>query len=933
MPERQYAVIGPLPSAADTRAFLGCEIVDGQPRRDNPVVVVWLPDEATQDPKLVSRFQREIAFVTPLAHPNIVRVHGLEAFQEGWARILDYCDGESLDRFLELAKEQSISFPARVAARIIADACDAIAYAHDIGLGSIAARPIVHGAIRPDTILVGFDGRTRVTNFGAVAVVAATTDLPAARMVYLSPEQIIGGRTTVSPATDIYGLGAVLYTLLAGKPPFAGADDVESSILSGEPESIESLAGDLAKVAKTAMAKRGHARFASAAAMRSAIDLAVGAAGLATDAEVAAFVEAILPADSKERSERAELLDSASDADSLTPLSHPDKTPAGIDPALFAASRPASQPPRPASIPPRSSDLRLDEADARAALASPVRAAMPRDEVTVVDAAPPRTSMEREITETAADDYPPLGTALHESTDRIQRRARESAPVPRRTSVSAPHRASAPASAWNEAAAGASGGYLPQLARPPRTSASPDSARTSVPAPAAHAGLPAPTVPQGVPVVQSMPVPQVMPQGSMPPGMMPGMMGTHPGMMMPQMPQGSVPPGMMPGMMGTHPGMMMPQMPQGSVPPGMMPGMMGTHPGVMGTHPGMMAPQLQQGSMPPGQFLPVNTGRISVPGAAQSGPRVSLPAGALAQGAMGSLPPGARTSLPPGAVARGSLPPMNARNSIGGPSRSSMPPQPISPVPQSPMREASAVTSFKKDVGDSSRSLLFIALAVLVLVIVGIFAIGKEPPPELSEETAQSRQRLPRELVEAALKGEVNVPELPSEPEPEPEAPAAPGPTGATGAAASPTLDAPALEEPKFGSLDLTTEPPVDVFDGSTLLGRTPLKVKLGVGAHKLRLTDGKKLINLYKTYRIRPGGEHKDQVQIGTGQLKLIAPDDSIVTLNGKSFGKAPMEPITLYEGRYLLKVVYEGLSWSETISAQSGQTLEYRVRFEEKN
>jgi len=152
--ERQYAVLGPLPSAQKTRAFLGVEITQGRALRDHPVVVAWLPNEATADPKLVSRLQRETAFVTQLLHPSILRVHGLECFEEGWARVVDYCDGEPLERLIDVGREKSLRCPPHVAARIVADACEGVHYAHEQGMQSIANRPVVHGAIRPDTILL-----------------------------------------------------------------------------------------------------------------------------------------------------------------------------------------------------------------------------------------------------------------------------------------------------------------------------------------------------------------------------------------------------------------------------------------------------------------------------------------------------------------------------------------------------------------------------------------------------------------------------------------------------------------------------------------------------------------------------------------------------------------------------------------------------------
>src|SRR5687768_5966504 len=121
---RQYAVLGPLASAVESRAFLGCEVLSGKPHPEQPVVIVWLPDEITKDAKQVSRLQRETAFVTQLKHPHIARVHGLECFDEGWARVVAFVDGEPLHRLLAKAKEAGRGVEAPLIARFLLDACD-----------------------------------------------------------------------------------------------------------------------------------------------------------------------------------------------------------------------------------------------------------------------------------------------------------------------------------------------------------------------------------------------------------------------------------------------------------------------------------------------------------------------------------------------------------------------------------------------------------------------------------------------------------------------------------------------------------------------------------------------------------------------------------------------------------------------------------------
>ncbi len=1085
--QRQYAVVGPLPSARETRSFLGVETVDGRPQPSAPLIVAWLPDESSRDANLVARLQRETAQVTHLSHPQVERVHGLEQFEEGWARVVDYSDGESLERLLEIAREKGHAVPPRVAARIVADACEGIGYAHELGAAGASHRPVVHGAVRLDTVAVTFAGSSRVTGFGAAPLLWTPPPTHAAtRNSFLTPEQVVGGRAAGSASTDVYGLGAVLYALLAGRVPFAGEGDVESAILSSEPAPLGlfGAGGELAKVALTAMAKRGPARFASPAAMRQAIGAAVGEQGLASPAEVAAFVSELVPQGAPERVIRRELLEASGEHDALTPLVRAPAQLESVDPALF------TRPPRP----PSGNDT-LDEA-----LPLP-RAARPRDETTQVDgalqqrAAAISSRPEPQVSSPGVDStFAALAEEqVAETTDRIARRARAaqvaraSVPLPQAPSASLPSMPepsawAKPGTGWAGSSAaqglatssplGASkppeanghGGARPAQPQVPSAPAQPQApaappspfaqrapqgvvfsggvapaapAPASNPAPfaAAPASNPAPygapasnPAPYGVQPSPSNPAPfasnpvpfggpqrppatnpafanPAFPQPGPPPGypqvaypgypqpgmMPPGYAGTIPPGMMPGVPPGyagTIPPGMMPGVPPGYPPQpgypqpgMMPPGYAGTIPPGMMPGV---PPGYAGTIPPGMMPGIPPGFVPvppaatpsfghprpslpagatPGVAQPWSPNAASIhpsaismnnrnslgpqgggaqpqgqpgqPSGAQSWPpqmirppRTSVPAPGPSSGPPpptmmarpSMIPPGAggpRTSLPPNAV---------QTPTIGG--KPSMPPQPIAPVPRAPMREVSSVTNFKKDVGDSSRSVLFIGIAVLVIVFGVIFAFPKAPPPGIEDEST-TRHALPKELVREALSGS-KAAELPPT-----EEPVADPPPPLPGAAASPdpaaAASAPPVEEPKTGVLNVTTDPVVDVYAGSKYLGKTPLRVELATGVHKLRFTDASKLLNLYKSYRVKGGSDVRDSLSFGTSQLKVLAPDGANISLNGKLIGTAPLETRTIFEGKYVLKVVHEGKSWSQAFDAPPGRTIDYKVWIEQ--
>src|SRR5262245_2082856 len=139
----KYTALGPLMSGEGSRAFLGLEIVDNA--HANPVVLVWVPEEKTQDGEQAGLIARETQRAALLDHPNIIRVFGLASLEEGIARVVEFADGEGLRRILDVVGK----VPPHLAARITLDAAMGVHYAHIAGNDD--GTPLVHGDLRPET--------------------------------------------------------------------------------------------------------------------------------------------------------------------------------------------------------------------------------------------------------------------------------------------------------------------------------------------------------------------------------------------------------------------------------------------------------------------------------------------------------------------------------------------------------------------------------------------------------------------------------------------------------------------------------------------------------------------------------------------------------------------------------------------------------------
>jgi eukaryotic-like serine/threonine-protein kinase len=186
-------------------------------RHDRPVALKVLHPELA-----VSlgddRFQREIKLAARLQHPHILTVYDSGESEGRFWFTMPYVEGESLrDR---LRRERQL--PLEDALRIAQQAAQALQYAHDHG--------VVHRDIKPENLLLTRDGNTLVADFGIARALSSgaaesrltETGLAVGTPAYMSPEQAAGDRG-VDARTDVYSLGAVLYEMLAGEPPYTGA--------------------------------------------------------------------------------------------------------------------------------------------------------------------------------------------------------------------------------------------------------------------------------------------------------------------------------------------------------------------------------------------------------------------------------------------------------------------------------------------------------------------------------------------------------------------------------------------------------------------------------------------------------------------------------------------------------------------------------------
>jgi RNA polymerase sigma factor (sigma-70 family) len=195
---------------------------------DQPVALKFLRKQFLSRPHAVAAFIQEARTIASLKHPGIVAVHGLGRTPWGGLFIvMDLTTGGDLSQ-----KKACGPVPVAQAADWIRQAAEALAHAHERG--------ILHCDLKPANLLLAGDGSVCVTDFGLAQRLTGSGRLitgMAGTAAYMAPEQIADCWGPLSFATDVYGLGTVLYHLLAGRPPFTGerAADVLAQVVAQTP--------------------------------------------------------------------------------------------------------------------------------------------------------------------------------------------------------------------------------------------------------------------------------------------------------------------------------------------------------------------------------------------------------------------------------------------------------------------------------------------------------------------------------------------------------------------------------------------------------------------------------------------------------------------------------------------------------------------------
>src|SRR5213595_2883728 len=213
----------------------------------------------------LKRFRREAEAAASLEHPGIVPIHEVGERDGSCYFSMKFVEGGRLD---EVVRREPM--PIRRAVELIAKVARTVHYAHEHG--------ILHRDIKPGNILLDQKGEPHLTDFGLARLVETESTVTRTLEVlgtpsYMAPEQAVGNNSQLTSATDVYGLGAVLYQLLTSHPPFAGGTSYETIrlLLDTEPRPPRLLNSkvdrDMSTICLKCLEKDPQCRYPSALAL------------------------------------------------------------------------------------------------------------------------------------------------------------------------------------------------------------------------------------------------------------------------------------------------------------------------------------------------------------------------------------------------------------------------------------------------------------------------------------------------------------------------------------------------------------------------------------------------------------------------------------------------------------------------------------------
>lgn len=275
-----------LAAGGAANVFLAKDTSPGSPERLLALKVL-LPNLAANE-DFLKMFFTEARIAAQLRHENIVQIAGFGRMGGIHSLAMEYVFGASLAQVLRQSARKRKPLTVGVLLKITASVCSALHYAHELRDEAGQSMGLVHRDVTPQNILIGFNGRPKLTDFGIAKATnrgwETQVGVVKGKFCYMSPEQALGKK--VDRRSDIFGVGIVLWEALTGRDLFKGSSPMEVIAAIREQEivppsqMVEGLSPVVDPIVMKALRRSPRSRYSSALEMQQSIETLIGKAGV-----------------------------------------------------------------------------------------------------------------------------------------------------------------------------------------------------------------------------------------------------------------------------------------------------------------------------------------------------------------------------------------------------------------------------------------------------------------------------------------------------------------------------------------------------------------------------------------------------------------------------------------------------------------------------
>jgi len=291
----RYELICPIAEGGMASVWIGRQT--GKHGFQRLVAIKTILPKFAADPKFQQMFVDEARIASRIEHTNVTQIIDVGEQHDVTYLVMEYIDGDALSKLNRAAKKKGGAIPPGVVLRVMADVCGGLHAAHELLGADGQTMGVVHRDVSPQNVLVSTKGVAKLIDFGIAKArdrLAGDTNAETlkGKVQYMAPEQALG--RPVDRRADVWAVGAVLYHLLSGKPPFEAENEIQTLFVlsSGRPPPpMRSAHPAVAAVVRKALSHVREQRYATAAEMQQALEEAIVQAGLVTTtAAVAAYL-------------------------------------------------------------------------------------------------------------------------------------------------------------------------------------------------------------------------------------------------------------------------------------------------------------------------------------------------------------------------------------------------------------------------------------------------------------------------------------------------------------------------------------------------------------------------------------------------------------------------------------------------------------------